>query len=81
MGVDQTHSDPREAGKGGMHSVVCQDLAVDAVIGCGWNRAYEVGRVDVLHVCFLEALFDLGLQPGPHIFQNGVATEVCLDVT
>lgn len=81
MGVDQTHSDTSEAGKGCMDSIVRQDLAVDAIIGCGGDGADEVGGVYVLHISILEALLDFALQPGAHIFEDGVAAEVCLDIT
>ena len=81
VGVDKTHSHTSEASKGCMDSIVCQDFAVDAVIGGGGNGTNEVRRVDVLHICIFETLLDFALQPGPHIFQNGVPAEICLDVT
>lgn len=80
MGVDQTHSDTSEASKGCMHGIVCQDLAVDPVIGGGRDGPDEVGRVNVLDISILEALLDLALQPGAHIFQDGVAAQICLDI-
>ena len=80
MGVDQTHSHTSEASKGCMHGIVCQDLAVDPVIGGGRDGPDEVGRVDVLDISVLEALLDLALQPGPHIFQDGVAAQIRLDI-
>lgn len=42
VGVDQAHSHTSEASKGCMDSIVCQDLAVDAVIGRRGNGANEV---------------------------------------
>lgn len=81
VGVDQAHCDPCEASKGCMDSIVRQDLAVDAVIGRGRNGANQVRRVYVLDISVFEAFLDFALQPGPHIFQDGVATEICLDVT
>ena len=64
-----------------MDGIVRQDLAVNAVIGRSRNRANQVRRVYVLDISVFEAFLDLAFQPWPHIFQNGVAAEICLDVT
>ena len=48
------HSDACVAAKRGMHRIVRQDLAVDAVIGDRWHGPDDVRWVDVLDVRSLQ---------------------------
>lgn len=77
MGVDEPHSQPGKAGKRGVHGIVGQDLAVDAVIRDGGDGADDVGGVDVLDVDVLEVALELVAHPDANVLQDGVPAGIC----